>query len=62
MNEEYEQTKRLLAKMGARAAMIPPVHSGLPRDVSGAVLAVRDGGTSYDIILDPPADQQMLSV
>ena len=56
-NEEYEQNKRLLAKNFARVTMIPPVHTGLPRDVSGTVMRINDDGDSYDIMLDATPEQ-----
>jgi hypothetical protein len=32
--------------------MIPPVWTGLPKDVSGTILRVYDEDDTYDVILD----------
>ena len=39
--------------------MIPPVHTGLPRDVSGTIMRIHEGGNSYDVMLDPTPEQAM---
>lgn len=51
-NAEYEQNVKFFAKENARITMIPPVHTGLPRDVSGTILEIHDNGDRYDITLD----------
>ena len=42
----------MFAKEMPRIAMIPPVWSGLPRDVSGNIIKVYDQTDTYDILLD----------
>ena len=36
----------------ARVAMIPPAHTGLPKDVSGMIMKIHEDGDRYDILLD----------
>lgn len=32
--------------------MIPPVHTGLPKDMSGVIMKIKDDGEYYDVFLD----------
>ena len=61
-NYEYEQNKQEFAQPNARICMIPPVWTGLPRNVSGTIITVYEEDDTYDVVTDTTSTTKSISL